>query len=286
MNEYSYNLDWIAFTLPFSPAGEGATLADHEQAVRNSIERGLGAHFTHMITDAAAFMLRGRAPYTMGWRNAEHGVVVWAAESTAHMTVEFSGKGCDFLRSSDAEFTLLEAVAGRLTRLDVALDILCAVDPIAFVESRVEGRFKTESIMNSSSGTTCYIGSMKSERYARIYRYKPPHPRSKLLRVEHVFRREQARAVGHTVLHFGLAAVMQACIDVFGWQHPIIPTISTQPVNLSAERPERGQGSTTRWLLTQVAPAFQRLVLDGTIADPETFLREFFLPQVTENPDD
>lgn len=286
MSKYQALVDWLSFTLPFSPAGEGATLERHEQAVYNSLARGLSKWWANVITVGGAFMMRGRAPYTMGWQNKSIGVTVWAAEATAHMTVEFSGQGLDWLRKEEDLVPLLNLVAGRLTRIDIAVDIECSVSPKQFADNREPGRFKSAAEMSSASGQTCYVGSMKSERYARVYRYAKPHPRAHLLRVEHVFRREQAQAVGHALLHFGLDNVAQSAIVVFGWRHPVTPLAGAPASLISAPRPEREGGKTLFWLLTQVAPAFQRLVTDGTISDPETFLRDYFLPAVGDDAPD
>jgi len=276
-------VDWISFTVPISPIGQGKKYTEVEARVHKALLQYLGDYYTELILAGSELTKKGRPPYVFGWRNGAAGVHLWAGEQYEHMTVEFSGLGCQLLWGTEKMMPLLEDVAGRLTRIDIALDILGNTKPEDFVVLRDNKRFSTESCMTSDSGTTCYVGSMKSERYARVYRYKRPHPRHEWLRVEHVFRREQAKAVGHLLLQFGLPSVAASCADVFGWRHDCLQDFHALGYPLNVVRPEREGGKTLYWLVSQVAPAFQRLVTQGTIADPETFLKEYFLPTTDQD---
>jgi len=133
-------------------------------------------------------------------------------------------------------------------------------------------------MMNSDTGETCYIGSKQSERFARVYRYFPPHPRAHLLRVEMVFRRDYAKQVAATLVEHGVSSVAKSAGKVFGWAHPIWDVDSAVEVDISVTSPEKNAGKTVSWLVRSVAPAIQRLIADGTIRDPDAFFRTYFLP--------
>jgi hypothetical protein len=118
---------------------------------------------------------------------------------------------------------------------------------------------------------------MKSEEYIRVYRYFPPHPRSELLRVEFVFRRDVARAVAQQIQLTGIESVAKWAADkkhlgAGEWEdiHPFTGEIPYP-------RGTKATNASLIWLLKQVAPKFKELCLNGTIPDPEAFLHEYFL---------
>jgi len=274
---HEMKVDWLAFTLPFRPVGEGADYQEAEHEMYQSLLRHLPAGIPATLMENTSGAERGRAPYRFGRNNPRVGIYLWFGVGMTHMTVELSGRGCAYFRDEGLDGLLLGHIAGSVTRIDVALDIETDLSPLDFCAARRQGRQKTTQVNESTTGTTVYIGSPSSERYARVYRYKHPHPRSHLLRAEHVFRREQAKACAHLILHFGLAPVLEGCRETFGWEHPAWPTDLAQAVSLNVHPTTRQEGRTLTWLIKQVAPAFERLVFDGTIADPEAFLREYFL---------
>lgn len=283
---HEMKVDWLSFTVPFRPVGEGADYEEAEREMKTALLRALPWDTVSALLDNTLAAERGRAPYRFGRSNRNLGLFLWFGTGMTHMTVELSGRGCAFFRDNELDALLLERVAGSVTRIDVALDIETDTRPIDFTAMRRAGRQKSVQINDSTTGQTVYIGSPSSERYARVYRYSPPHPRAHLLRAEHVFRREQAKAAAHLILHFGLASVLEGCRETFGWQHPSWPRDMAQAVSLNVHPTTREEGRTLIWLIKQVAPAFERLVFDGTIADPEAFLRDYFLSRVTREVDE
>jgi len=220
---------------------------------------------------------RSRAPYTDAWELADKGIALYASPTLLHCCVEISGQGCERLIKLDALSEILRLVGERATRIDIACDIETETRPLEFVGSLKHERMRASGHQLSETGETCYVGSQKSDRYARVYRYFAPHPRAHLLRVEHVFRKDYAKQVAQLCAEGNLEAVAEAAGRVFGWGSVVWQPADTASVDLRGVGSDRKSSSTVAWLLTACAPAFKRLVASGEILDAESFLREHFL---------
>lgn len=220
---------------------------------------------------------RSRAPYKDTWMDGSGGISIYASPNLTHCTIEISGAGCEKLIELGVIAELLERCHERITRIDVATDIETSTLPSEFVKQLSHERMRASGYQHSVTGETNYVGSKKSDRYARVYRYFEPHPRSHLLRIEHVFRRGYAKVVAQSLLDNSLESVAAAAGKAFGWAHVDWQPEAAQHADISIIAAERGQSSTVRWLLASCAPAFKRLVADGTIRDAEEFLRVYFL---------
>jgi hypothetical protein len=179
---------------------------------------------------------------------------------------------------------IVAATAHMLTRIDIAVDMETDVQPKEFAAARENKRTKTSAEMHSETGETVYVGSMHSERYARVYRYAPPHPRSHLLRVEHVYRRDYAKTVGALVARETIRTVCASSAQLYGWCHPLADTWGKKVEDITVPRPERNGGKTMVWLIRQCAPAFKKLVDEGAIEDPVRFLEIYFLSEHAKAP--
>lgn len=220
----------------------------------------------------------GRAPYTEGWTVKGSHVTIWTNPLLNHATFEATGQGCDWLRSWAVLDEIVRDTAHRATRIDIAVDIQTDTTPEAFVAAGVTGRMQTRAHLKSASGETVYIGSQKSDRFARVYRYAPPHPRSDKLRIEHVYRKEHAKDMAARWTLAGAEACKSACFEGYKWGHATWSETGTvDPLRRRNVSDARSASGTIRWLIQQAAPAFQRLVAEGAIQDPEEFLREYFL---------
>jgi len=220
---------------------------------------------------------RSRAPYTDAWELANAGVSLYASPSLSHCCCEISGSGCERLIQLDSLLDVLKAVSDRCTRIDIACDVQTEVSPIDFVENLTHARMRASGTQISETGITCYVGSQKSDRYARVYRYSKPHPRSHLLRVEHVFRKDYAKSIAAACVSSDMAAVANYAQKVFGWGHTDWDTESIEVVDCGIVSPSRKAGNTVHWLVTCAAPAFRNMVVSGDIRDPVEFLRLYFL---------
>lgn len=272
------HIDWLSFT--FSPV--------YDSNPEDGYARAIQAGFLDMFEDNLVETVfsgawrkaqRSRAPYTDTWEDVESGISLYASPNLNHATIEISGAGCERLIEMGTIETVLDKCAQRITRIDIATDINTDIKPTAFVAQLAHDRMRSSGVITSDTGQTCYIGSKQSERFARVYRYNPPHPRAHLLRVEHVFRRDHAKAVAKSIVENSLSSVEAACGQAFGWNHPEWKTGGEPSADISVVGAEKNAGKTVSWLVRSVAPAFQRLVADGTIRDPEQFFRTYFMPE-------
>lgn len=266
-------VDWMSFTVT----------APDLTSLPRELWLGKCLYAARLLTDGVAPIPRvtslfeqysGRAPYLIRWTCAKYGTTILAHPSLGHILVELSGRGCQALRDDERFMPALTAIVSHLTRIDVAIDMDCDTDPRAFVKRHDETRFTNNALFQSRTGITCYVGSPKSDRYARVYRYKEPLPRAKTLRAEHVFRGDWARRIGALIVAKGLAEAAQYCGQVWGWTHPSwdVPE-PDELIAVSRELATRHPNQLL-WLIEQVFPAMRRMVKEGIIEDLDALLDE------------
>jgi len=220
---------------------------------------------------------RSRAPYSDAWYLKDRGITLYASPTLNHCTIEISGQGCERLLALGKMDEIFKAVHERTTRIDVACDIETETTPDDFVSETSHERMRSNGRQESESGTTCYVGSRTSDRFARVYRYNFPHPRHKLLRVEHVFRREYAKEIALRLCTQNISQIAASCGMAFGWTHRDwkVEVDEFSPITIVA--PERSMGKTVFWMVDTVAPCFRKLVREGIIKDREEFINRYFL---------
>lgn len=271
------HIDWLTFTMTPEFADES------DEGYGRALNSAFVTMFTKTLAEEAfggkwEVRERSRAPYREAWTLDDGNITLFAARELTHCCVEISGQGCENLIQRELLNRVLDACKERVTRIDIACDIETKIRPREFTSVLRHGRMKSGGYQYSESGETQYVGSQKSDRYARVYRYFEPHPRAHLLRVEHVFRKDYAKIVAKECLHKGLNPVAEACAKAFGWTHSDFDLSTNETADINLVAPERGMGKTVTWLVTSCAPAFRRLVADGTIKDPDEFIRRYFLP--------
>ena len=222
---------------------------------------------------------RSRAPYTDAWEIEGAGITFFASPSLNHCCCEISGAGCERLIALEALSRVLERAQERVTRVDIACDIETPVTPSQFVADLSHKRMRASGYQISETGETQYVGSQKSDRYARVYRYNPPHPRSHLLRIEHVFRREYAKVVAAACLTGSVQDIAASAGKAFGWASPIWDVVGAAHVDISVHGGDKSGNATLFWLVNSCAPAFKKLVKKGVLDDPEGFLARHFLSE-------
>ncbi|HSJ39399.1 MAG TPA: replication initiation factor domain-containing protein, partial [Planococcus sp. (in: firmicutes)] len=157
-------------------------------------------------------------------------------------------------------------ISEGITRLDFASDVRTTTLPSSFVNARKHKGFRSLSFIQSATGETCYVGSPKSDRFARVYRYNKPHPRSELLRMECVFRRGLAREAARQLGEAGSFERFATQLgNTWGWGHPDWKPQVIDNTKLTTPKVERADENTVHWLYTQVAPALARLWREGAI---------------------
>lgn len=271
------HVDWLSFTMqhvtwdstPDDPYGE---------SLGEEMFRTLGAAFIEKAMSGVwELRERSRAPYKHSWEIKGVGITVFASPTLPHFLIEISGAGCERIIELGEMEHLLRATQDRVTRIDIACDIETDTKPQDFVNVLTSKRMRASGYQTSESGTTCYVGSRTSERFARVYRYNAPHPRAHLLRVEHEFKREYAKSVVLGILRDGIGSVAQASGMAFGWGHRDWDVGVDTSSDISIVSSERAFGKTLFWLVDTCAPSFKRLVKEGIIKDPEAFIMRYFL---------
>ena len=272
-------VDWISFSIPVDVMEDGT---DYDSL--NSVSDALDDLHPDMATwlglQEGVEAGKGRAPYRVSWRSPSGGVVVFTHPAINHALIEVSGRGTDELIANSNLRDCLAAAAHRVTRLDIACDMLTDIRPPAFAERRNVKRFKAQGHIISESGETYYVGARSSSRYARVYRYNPPLERAAFLRAEMVIKGEDAKRTCEAVLSTGLEATASALGDAFGWEHPLWQ-INATSAELEAYRPDRREGKTLYWLADTIAPLLARLHREGVI-DVIEWVGEHVIPKIEE----
>lgn len=246
-------IDWLSFTT--SVQSSGSEPEWRALAIRVEVDRLTQGVLS--VDDETR--LAGRAPYT--WSIAGKGIRVYFSDS-GDVLFEISGEGCELLHHAGVIRGLVMGMHFRLTRFDHATDLLTETTPVDFVAA--SGRkFRSKSVVNTPTGQTVYCGSLKSNRYARVYRYAPPHPRHGLLRAEHVFRHADAGIAARAWLEAGDAVFSARCGKVWKWKHDDWRLTSRE--GIPGWCPDTKGGKVERWLLAQVAPALRNGLKKGTI---------------------
>ncbi len=124
--------------------------------------------------------------------------------------ISFSGEGCKCLRQSRKTQAVLSATVSDISRLDLSADIRTATTPFEFCGKRAKEKHKNGALMYSDEGQTQYVGSWSSDRFARVYRYNPPHERADFLRCEHVFKGKQAKILASKLVSNAPSALIEA----------------------------------------------------------------------------
>lgn len=219
-------------------------------------------------------VVRPRAPYSFARRSDDNTRTMYVHPLASHFTIEVSGTYCAQLSSEWTD--VLSAWEGNMSRLDIAVDMLTDVSPFEFEAAITDSAQKTRSQFLSGSGQTVYRGSRSSTRYARIYRYNPPHPRSHLLRAEFQLKSEHANATAHALASgISVNAIAAGLGQTFGFAHSCWD-LREQPISVKV--PSHAQsGNTVHWLTNTVAPLLRRLDREGKLDVNEwfkTYVRE------------
>jgi hypothetical protein len=206
---------------------------------------------------------KGRAPFSKSYHHEQNGWTYFYSDTHPYCLLEITGRGCAKAAEKGDLMGMMKDWHDRITRIDIACDFATDVTPIEFARMRDTKRFSSGSEMTSDTGDTCYVGSRKSDRYARVYKYKKPHPRAGLLRTEMVCKGDKAQAAASGIVSDGLLSVTRALGEVFVWTHPLWTFDNeTQASDISIPS-DTHQGNTERWLLTQVTAAIEKLYKKG-----------------------
>lgn len=219
----------------------------------------------------------GRRPYSMSYGN-EYGRTFFSPTMEWSL-VEINGTGCSIVQAHSLVSDMCREVHDRCTRIDIATDIYVGDERAVetFIAHGFSKRFKSTSWNKSSTGETFYIGSRKSERMVRVYQYAKPHPRHSMMRVEFEFKGERAKQVCKALIDNEASEIMSEVSKAHDFKSPLWNPIENDNQTLEPLVGKQKQNGTVAWFHKQVSPAFVKLVRNGTITDPEAFLRDVFI---------
>lgn len=257
-------IDWLSFTVPTVGATEGQ--GDETQALmlawldrytdgllipvigwhRRQVNKGSGFYHTVIVDEDTKARL--------SWGNVN-----------AHIYVEINGVACEQLRSAGVLNDILQKVSLRASRVDLAGDCECDLQPKQVIGNYYKESGKSYSEIVSSDGETVYVGSRKSERFLRVYRYRHPHPRSHLLRIEHEFKGDMAKRFLSTMLNIGIVETFSLACNNYHWDNESWKSGEWTEGKLKAKHSDREGASTLLWLEEAVKPALKRVHTDGLL---------------------
>jgi len=277
-----YLIDWLAFSIE-AKTKDMKSSGKQLKVIHEGMLRCLGEELLGALGWSAAEYGKGRAPHPYSLRVKRTGFTVFVAPQHDRVLCELSGTTCRVVDEHGLMLNLLERTHVLMSRLDLAVDILTNIEPSAFVADGYNGRFTSAGSFNSPSGKTEYIGSRKSDRYARVYRYNKPHDREKFLRVEMVMKRQHAKLYAQRLIQDGLKSAIFNAGNDFGWQSVLWDVPNAQVSELTLGRRARTNDKTLRWLEEAVAPAFLRLVRSGGLEDWEDWLTDNLVDPLRRN---
>jgi len=255
-------IDWLSWTCPAIHKSEHIT----QGAMLDVLTRVLEPWKT-MLPELPLTPHVKRFPYEGSLTTSDKGLTLFYGRKLRHYLVEMSGRMCLKTTLAGLMPDLLATIQPRATRIDIAVDMETTTCPIEFAKHRDCERFSSHSTIVSETGTTYYVGSRKSHRYARVYRYNPPHPRADLLRVEMVFRKADAKGVVGEIRDTSLEKVAARAGAIYGWRHADWGLASKS--KLKRWKPEQGQASRVRWFYTQVVPALRGMLADELLTEEQ-----------------
>lgn len=191
------------------------------------------------------------------------GFTIFWRDTLPFSLIEITGTGCQVLREDKTLLKIAYHYSELLSRIDIACDIHCDITPRDFCTAGHSARFKSYSDIKSETGETYYVGSSNSDRFAYVYRYNAPHPRSHLLRIEFRNKKQNAKIVGSSLRGNTVREIAQSLLNTFQFQHEIIRS-EIGKKGIPASPRATSQGSTERWLFQQVLPACKKLIDNGS----------------------
>lgn len=254
-------LDWVSFTINIPEGQRGVAGRQRPE----DVNRFMIARFGPALDMGECLPEHGRFPYALS--TSGNGIRVFWNLGTFELLVEIEGHGCERLEAAGELRRIVATVIDDLTRVDIATDIETETDPRDFVAQRTNQRHKSHETAVSGTGITCYIGSRKSDRYARVYRYAHPHPRADRLRVEMVYRGQQAITLARTWLEFGNDETAARAGNQYGWSHQDWQPHSQEKI--TAWRPDRKTHKKLLWFHSQIKPAIRQMLAEGLLTPDE-----------------
>ena len=204
----------------------------------------------------------------------ENGTFVYFG-SQAHVLVAHTGRACAALRERGLLRKLIHATADSASRIDVAADMVTEITPQDFLGYGYRRNRRARRSYDDTGGKGETIGTRGvSDRFCRVYRYNPPHPRSDKLRVEFEHRGRLAPVTAKWCGYYGPERIAAMEQNQYLFQCPLW-TPETVEETLSRPQEHRGSAKTLQWLLRSVKPAVRRLWVSGAV--DRAWIEEHFM---------
>ena len=244
-------IDWLSYSLRIPEQQDHEADSDYFRRVNAYIPE----YLSIPIPEWGSARRRGQRT---GMNIGDH-TFLWI-HAQGWLTVEHTGQGCSHLARLDILDNVIREYGECATRVDIAVDLHDVdrkVTPAGFAGSAKTKRTTAYGVQNSATGQTVYLGSKKSPRYVRVYRYSPPHPRQNWLRIEYVFRKEHAKELLVNYMQdYNLARLAVACGNHYKWSHPLYTNELTDihhDYTIDAPRHDRKSSDTVFWLHNTIA---------------------------------
>lgn len=260
------HLDWVSFSLEVGEGAHIVTVADFWSEAHRLLKELGENHYDYIFEGYDFDTSAGRAPFRYSMERDDRGVRIFGGGANSVILFELTGRACEGLRGEQSFKAFLNPVVDRVSRVDIAVDIRCDARPSEFANDRSHRRFKSVGFIQSATGETCYVGSTRSDRFARVYRYNSPHPRHEDLRCEFVFRRQLAKDAAKALCAASsIASFVAAAGNTYGWKHPVWRPEHMTEDRLRTPIQRRDRSNTVAWLYRTVAPSIKRLVEAGEL---------------------
>lgn len=275
-NIHSVHVDWFAFTVGGYSGGAFKFAATSH--LENVLRVLMPTMFDYLFVDSTWSDAKNRRPYAEAMVSDTGIYVQWGKIDNVY--VELQAKACVSLQREKLLLPVIAALANRATRIDFAMDynIESGMNADTVRAQFKDGMTRSKSTIVSDTGTTHYIGSMKSERYCRVYEYNKPHDRAGMPRIEFVCRRENAKIASAHMCAYGINEATQMLLNSYNFEGD---GVANMVEKMPTKHVERTHAKTLNWMKKTVAGSFKKLVNLGVIEDPVAFLEEYFLSDDT-----
>lgn len=272
-----YSIDYYAFTIPLRgiPAGEGEQT---KQFVLEAFASACAAVGVPVPGGHVWEIEKAKGFYSWRARNVDSKIAVSWGNVNPHLYVELSGFTCAFYDGLGILDNLIYETRDRASRVDFAVDVECDNSVESIIVNNEGIAFKSHAFISSPQGDTYYVGSRKSERFARVYRYHKPHPRHTLLRFEVEYKGEACKALLQQFRGVPNAELTAIAHAPFKWKFDPMASFVGSASKLPARDYDKGDPSTVRWLCGTVASSLRQAFLSGLIT-PQEWLQSTDLHQ-------
>jgi len=205
----------------------------------------------------------GRRPFNTAYKGFDSLAMIYGYTSYNGVLLELSGRAMDRIEASSPALVDTWLAMSKITRIDIALDLEERIAPAILCKDITA---RTLGKLQSSTGETYYVGSQKSDKFARIYLYNEPHERANSTRIEFVYRRDYAIEIAR-LLASGAGAKVVGNIKRELQEKGLLMTnhwheISEDKISMNGEN-SRSDARTLLWLKKQVSPSIERLLANG-----------------------